>query len=581
MAKFQSYYILCPLIDQNSFLGVTEDKESENVVVTLSRNVVNKYRLSDQKQIGGWTSKDHITAPVIYDKEQESYIGVFNKNTIKSWKNDDDNLDKLKKYKFSINILKLVARTNDTALIIFENGNCASLPYGVDNRKSYENKLLIKESETIIDVACCTIDKMEYVCYVLKNKKDSYEIITCPIRDELGDLEKAKLNRLKVTRSDDVYVVGHLICTQSKNIYVLWSDSKMGVYDIKEKTWKVTFSIPWISTVSEVSLAWMGENNLIFFGSNIEQDGAILVAYNVALGVGSCKYPMKMYTQNAKLYCFNSRILLQASNHIGMLPYILETDRNLSSLLGSHDVQENQTVIADWGTSDQPLYRISDEMKELLPKGLSERSIFAQIIPSVVKTHDFNHILKALLEFQDIPESNLVMLLNFTLKEMNVDSIDVTNEDEFLKFCSSQLDYSEENYELASKFVLLNHLLKTSFSDALMLPHLRNGMSLDNGLFLLSYVAYLITETDLNIAHESMMYDWCTLLLDAFYQHYLMIKDEKVSYVLEKVQKVVVGLIDNLNNISSVMPHLDRIINKSQVPEEKVLSTYTIELLNI
>ncbi|XP_038223310.1 nucleolar protein 11 [Zerene cesonia] len=581
MAKFQSYYILCPLIDQNSFLGVTEDKESENVVVTLSRNVVNKYRLSDQKQIGGWTSKDHITAPVIYDKEQESYIGVFNKNTIKSWKNDDDNLDKLKKYKFSINILKLVARTNDTALIIFENGNCASLPYGVDNRKTYENKLLIKESETIIDVACCSIDKKEYVCYVLKNKKDAYEILTCPIREELGDLEKAKLNRIKVTRSEDVYVVGHLICTHSKNIYILWSDSKMGIYDIKEKSWKVTFSIPWISTVSEVSVAWMGDNNLIFFGSNTEQDGAILVAYNVALGVGSCKYPMKMYTQHAKLYCFNSRILLQASNHIGMLPYILETDRNLSSLLGSHDAQENQTVIADWGTSDQPLFRISNEMQELLLKGLSERSIFAQIIPSVVKTNDFNHILKALLEFQDIPESNLVMLLNYTIKEMNVDHIDITNEDEFLNFCSSQLDYSEDKYELIPKFVLLNHLLRTSFSDALMLPHLQNGMSLDNGLFLLSYIAYLITETDLYIAHESIMYDWCTLLLDAFYQQYLMIKDEKVSYVLEKVRKIVVGLIDNLNNVSSVMPELDKIINKSQVPEEKVLSTYTIELLNI
>lgn len=45
MAKFHSYYVLCPLIDQKSFLGVSRDKDDENVVVTLGRNVVNKHRV--------------------------------------------------------------------------------------------------------------------------------------------------------------------------------------------------------------------------------------------------------------------------------------------------------------------------------------------------------------------------------------------------------------------------------------------------------------------------------------------------------------------------------------------------------
>lgn len=45
MAKLHNYYVLCPLIDQNSFLGVSQDKDDENVIVTLGRNVVNKYRV--------------------------------------------------------------------------------------------------------------------------------------------------------------------------------------------------------------------------------------------------------------------------------------------------------------------------------------------------------------------------------------------------------------------------------------------------------------------------------------------------------------------------------------------------------
>lgn len=46
MAKLHNYYVLCPLIDQNSFLGVSQDQDVENVLVTLGRNVVNKYRVS-------------------------------------------------------------------------------------------------------------------------------------------------------------------------------------------------------------------------------------------------------------------------------------------------------------------------------------------------------------------------------------------------------------------------------------------------------------------------------------------------------------------------------------------------------
>lgn len=51
MAKLHNYYVLCPLIDQKSFLGVSQDKEEEFVIVTLGRNVVNKYRVNTLKLI--------------------------------------------------------------------------------------------------------------------------------------------------------------------------------------------------------------------------------------------------------------------------------------------------------------------------------------------------------------------------------------------------------------------------------------------------------------------------------------------------------------------------------------------------
>lgn len=52
MAKLGVYYGLCPLIDQRSLLGVTEDSEPGHVIVTLDKNLAIQYRVSiDHKLI--------------------------------------------------------------------------------------------------------------------------------------------------------------------------------------------------------------------------------------------------------------------------------------------------------------------------------------------------------------------------------------------------------------------------------------------------------------------------------------------------------------------------------------------------
>ncbi|XP_045450813.1 nucleolar protein 11 [Melitaea cinxia] len=585
MAKLHNYYVLCPLIDQNSFLGVSQDSDVENVLVTLGRNVINKYRLSDQKQIGGWTSKEHVTSTVIFDKDQDSYVGVFNRNTIKMWKEDSDNLDKTKKYKFPINIFKLIPRENRPSLIIFNNGNCASLPYALDNRKTYESKQLIKESDSIIDVACFSVELTDYVCYVVKNAKDNYEILLCPIREELGDMEKSKLNKIKVSRPDDVYVVGELISVDDNYcVYFLWNDGKMTSYDLLKSSWKTIGTVPWISTMSSVSISWMGQDHLILFGSNTDQDGAIIVAYNVILGVGSCRYPMKMYSENAKLYCFNGRIILEASNHIGMLPYVLETKRNLSSLLGSHEIVEDTCMeIADWDTPVEPMFSIIDEVKDLLKVGLTERDMCAQVIPPLVEKGDYNQLLRVLKKFKDVPETVLSLLINYAIKLVNPGSVDLTNRDNFVKYCNCEVGTKKDKLILKSKFRLLDYLLQVTFSDAMLIPHLRNDLSLDSALFLMSYISHLLVDSDriVNESYESKLFDWCILLMDAFYQQYLLTKDEKVSIVLNYTQKVIENLIDHLYQVDSALPLLHKILSGKQAEDIEESLSYAIELIEI
>lgn len=120
-------------------------------------------------------------------------------------------------------MLKIIPRGEQPSIVVFSDGNCAALPYAIDNRKTYEIKSILKDSEIIVDSACYAQNGTGYITYVIKTNKDLHEIINCPVRHELGDLERTKLSRIKINRPDDVYVVGELISTQDKAmvVYVL------------------------------------------------------------------------------------------------------------------------------------------------------------------------------------------------------------------------------------------------------------------------------------------------------------------------------------------------------------------------
>ncbi|XP_047993297.1 uncharacterized protein LOC125231771 [Leguminivora glycinivorella] len=560
MAKLQSYYVLCPLIDQKSFLGISEDKEEHTVIVTLGRNVVNKYRLADQKQTGGWTSKDHITAPVIYDTENSSYVGVFNNNTIKMWKEDSDNLDKVKKYKFPLPIFQVLP-----GLIIFANGNCASLTYALENSNSYDGKATIKDAAEIISVRTFK-DKGNNICFVVKNNQD-YEIIQCPLRVELGDMDKSKLQRVKVTRPD-VNVVGQLI--HAYTVYILWSDSKITAYNLSRRSWDTIGTIPWVSAPARVSLGWMGHHHLVAFGSNADRDGAIIVAYNVLLNIGSCKYPMKMYTADAKLYCFNEHIILEASNHIGILPYVIEEKRQLSSLLGSHEIVEDDLEIANWGSSNKTDSVITWNGKPL-KQGLSERILCAQIINNMFEESntDCERIIDVLNQFKDVPESVVVLLINHVMKTIN-EASDASIGDKVVAAYSKYV----------SEFNLLDCLLGITVSDSFLLTYLRSSMSLDNGLFLLAYVACLLKTGKGVQVEENKLLDWSMVLMDAFYQQFLMTKDEKVTEVLTQTLAVIKDLTQDLDLVNSTIALMHKLLYTKSVETSEDLP-YSIELMEI
>lgn len=112
-------------------------------------------------------------------------------------------------FQFSTKILKLIPRDDQPPLVIFANGNCAALPYAIENRKTYDGKALIKETDKIVDISSFRINNKDHICYVIKTS-DGYDIVYCSLREELGDMERVKLIREKIAR-DDAEVIGVLI----------------------------------------------------------------------------------------------------------------------------------------------------------------------------------------------------------------------------------------------------------------------------------------------------------------------------------------------------------------------------------
>lgn len=127
MAKILSYFHLCPINDEEEFLGLSRDQTKGNVINTLGKNiiinvkvwifklpnafhecicssynVVLNFQLSNQKQITSWTALDKLSSKVVYDFNSKEYVGVFGRKWIRCWSADCSDINKIKKLKVLI-----------------------------------------------------------------------------------------------------------------------------------------------------------------------------------------------------------------------------------------------------------------------------------------------------------------------------------------------------------------------------------------------------------------------------------------------------------------------------------------------
>lgn len=348
-------------------------------------------------------------------------------------------------------------------------------------------------------------------------------------------------------------------------------------------------TINFISTDHDVSVQSLDENYLVFYGADCNQEGAALIIYNVQFKVVQTRQNFKLFTERAKLWLTESAVILPVGQNLAVVPFKLEIEQ-LVALIGSHktvqkDLDADVKIVTEldvvsWVESAKIRDRevpdlLKEKISELVYQGMTEGTILEQLLPEILANHETKVLSQSLRYFLDIPEKYLVKILKYVL---------VTDR---VHFKGNKCDISSlpDALQPLERVNLLESILKKPFNDTLILPHLRSHLSLNEVLLLLDYI-YLIGSDDGYVLQgltfvetETILVQWCSLLMDSSYQKIVLSDDKSISDIFEKFNSLIDDHLVCLKDLKEVAPLLTQIKDQKEINRDcKLLNTrYTVE----
>lgn len=312
-----------------------------------------------------------------------------------------------------------------------------------------------------------------------------------------------------------------------------------------------------INTKYPVVMTHLNETTIAIYGADVTDEGAILMIYNVQFKLAQAVQKLKLYTNDAKLWKVEDKLLLAANRHLAVAPYHLAPQR-IAAMLGSslrfrndndgNDADDivviQEATVAQWD-KDQTCARsasigripfnISKKICAYLNEGWSDAAIQETLIPLLIESGDVASICWCLDTFQDLPEKLLVDLLAFALNSPDKIFVPLRNgtTDSTLK---AENSYSRDNF--------LDKVFSISYSSVSLLPHLKAGLTFDQVLKLLEYLMCELNEEtdsldDNSQPSDQQLYEWSCVLLDSHYQHYLLSQDTHVLELFNRLASVL------------------------------------------
>lgn len=574
-------------MDIKTLLGITEDSEKGVVIVTLGRNIAIKFRLSDQKQLNSWRTKDKFSSAVHYDGKLKMYVAVFNQTFIRLWSDDIETLDKMKKYKFQQAIHTIITH-NETTFVMFKSGSVYPLRELLENRKTFIPAVIIEDTD-IASICYTSVGEDLYFGFLVNSSTEcmfywtvlndsKHTFSKCPLK-----VQSASLKGLELFASSN-----------QVSLLSVWTDGKMYIKELskqhkeEQSTVGETFIVlENISTKHFVKVLPLDEKYIAIYGADPNEEGAILIIYNTQFKVTQSKQVHKLYSDEAKIWKSFNSILLPIGQNLIVVPFCLETEQ-LVSLIGTHKPIQNKIDndiafvtdfhVAEWNTEDKSRKKskklkvktvihneipldLKERLEEMSKEGLPEALMVEQIIQDVLEEENIILLEESLNYFTDIPEVYLAKSLQFVLS---------CHRKVFPDINDKNITNLPEKLMPHKRALILDKLLIRKFSALKLLPHLRSSLSLEHATLLLEYFCLLMSEDGhvlprLNhFKTEDCITKWTSLVLDSNYQKFIVSKDDIVEQILVKCKNTVVDQQDALQSLKSVAPVLARFQAEAQ-----------------
>lgn len=545
MIKLDTSYSLGSIIEPN-FLGISNDAEPDNVIVTLSKNMVTCFHMPSQNQVHCWSSSDKLSSGVIFDPLTNCYYGVFNYTRIGKWLRSSLMMKDMKKFNFTAKIIKLLTRLDyKGAVAVFENGHCECLKEAIGNRKKIRDAV-INDGETI-ELAKLCIFRTKAICIIVSvDEKNIKTLRSVPLEDTFLPINLQISFKNKTDK-----LLGYCVRENSGSLTVLtfWSNGYLYSNELYAETNSNDFpgkqltEITLVNSKKQVTLIQLSSDCIGLYGAEPKGDGAALVIYNFHYNMVVAVQHFKIYTNPPNLWCFGNHLLLVTGQNLAVIPFTCERN-NLSLLMDNNLIKINDKYEeTEWDS-----YAKQKCVDTISTSALSQSKLNEMIITDHINNKKDKSLIRLLIENNDISDTSLV---------------------EILSYCS--LNVTKHS----------NLLLKLFAYPPLNKPScLRRQLPFENMLTILNTLYSLMKEKLI----EERLVDWMTLMIDCSFQQILLSNDPNVLELIIKIQKDINSKCDYVESVYNTKNTL-RVIKSKNVNSKKrdgpVNNLYKIETINL
>lgn len=545
MIKLDTSYSLGSIIESN-FLGISNDAEPDNVIVTLSKNMVTCFHMPSQNQVHCWSSSDKLSSGVIFDPLTNCYYGVFNYTRIGKWLRSSLMMKDMKKFNFTAKIIKLLTRLDYNGVVaVFENGHCECLKEAIGNRKKSRDAV-INDGETI-ELAKLCIFRTKAICVIVSvDNKNIKTLRSVPLEDTF-----LPINLQISFKNETDILLGYCVRENSDSLNVLtfWSNGYLYSNELYAESnsndfpGKQLIEITLVNSKKQVTLIQLSSDCIGLYGAEPKGDGAALVIYNFHYNMVVAVQHFKIYTNPPNLWCFGNHLLLVTGQNLAVIPFTCERN-NLSLLMDNNLIKINDKYEEiEWDS-----YAKQKCVDKISTSAFSQSKLNEMIITDHIKNKKDKPLIRLLIENNDISDTSLV---------------------EILSYCS--LNVAKHS----------NLLLKLFAYPPLNKPScLRRQLPFENMLIILNTLYSLMKEKLI----EERLVDWMTLMIDCSYQQILLSNDPNVLELIIKVQEDINNKCDYVESVNKTNNKM-RVIKSKNVNSKKrdgpVNNLYKIETINL